>query len=127
MHLFLCPLHIMDAGLYGLTPLIADIRGIFTRYNWIADLTNILDAPLENFINANYLPLPQVGVVCVPLKLCFDAQLLLLSAPLIPQPHPVFRSAPCCCHHRTTPTLSSLSRGLPGTTASWKKPPAARR
>lgn len=47
-------------GLYGLVPLIADLRGIFTRYNWIQDLLNIIDAPLENFINANYVPLPQV-------------------------------------------------------------------
>lgn len=46
-------------GLYGLTPLLADVRGIFTRYNFINDLANILDAPLENFINANYVPLPQ--------------------------------------------------------------------
>lgn len=48
------------SGLYGLTPLLADVRGIFTRYNFINDLANILDAPLENFINANYVPLPQV-------------------------------------------------------------------
>jgi hypothetical protein len=47
-------------GLYGLTPLLADLRGILTRYNWIADLLNIIDAPLENFVNANYVPLPQV-------------------------------------------------------------------
>lgn len=36
------------------------MRGILTRYNWITDLLNIIDAPLENFINANYVPLPQV-------------------------------------------------------------------
>jgi hypothetical protein len=47
-------------GLYGLTPLLADVRGLFTRYGWINDLLNIIDAPLENFINANYVPLPQV-------------------------------------------------------------------
>jgi hypothetical protein len=46
--------------LYGLTPLLADVRGLFTRYGWINDLLNIIDAPLENFINANYVPLPQV-------------------------------------------------------------------
>jgi hypothetical protein len=25
-----------DAGLYGLVPIIADIRGFFSRYNWTA-------------------------------------------------------------------------------------------
>lgn len=50
----------LSTGLYGLTPLLADVRGILTRYGWINDLLNIIDAPLENFINANYVPLPQV-------------------------------------------------------------------
>jgi len=41
-------------------PLIADLRGIQTRYGWISDLLNILDAPFENLVNANYFALPQV-------------------------------------------------------------------
>lgn len=48
------------AGLFGLTPIIADLRGFFTRYNWISDTLQILTAPVENFINTNYYPLPQV-------------------------------------------------------------------
>jgi hypothetical protein len=48
------------AGLYALVPLIADLRGIQTRYGWISDLLNILDAPFENLVNANYFALPQV-------------------------------------------------------------------
>jgi hypothetical protein len=50
----------LSAGLYGLTPLLADTRGILTRYNWIADILNLVDAPLENIINAPFVPLPQV-------------------------------------------------------------------
>eukprot|EP00879_Flechtneria_rotunda_P000459 GHRR01000560.1.p1 GENE.GHRR01000560.1~~GHRR01000560.1.p1 ORF type:complete len:549 (+),score=163.80 GHRR01000560.1:133-1779(+) len=46
-------------GLYALTPIIADLRGIFTRYNWIGDLARIIQAPFENIFNANYYPLPQ--------------------------------------------------------------------
>jgi len=48
------------AGLYALVPLIADLRAIQTRYGWISDLLNILDAPFENLVNANYFALPQV-------------------------------------------------------------------
>lgn len=64
---------LLYTGLYGLTPLIADLRGILTRFNWIADVLNLIDSPLENFINANFVPLPQVRVcmcvyVCV--RLC---------------------------------------------------------
>jgi hypothetical protein len=50
----------MLAGLYGLVPVIADIRGFFSRYNWIADLLLIVATPVENFVNANFFPLPQV-------------------------------------------------------------------
>jgi hypothetical protein len=50
----------MTAGLYGLVPIIADIRGFFSRYNWIADLLLIIATPVENFVNANFIPLPQV-------------------------------------------------------------------
>lgn len=59
LSLFLPP----HAGLYGLSSLLADLRGILTRFNPITDLLSLLDAPLENIINANPLPLPQVRVV----------------------------------------------------------------
>jgi hypothetical protein len=61
----------LRAGWHGLTPILADIRGVLSRYNWIADLVTILDVPLENLANANLFPLPQVCVcVCVCVHTC---------------------------------------------------------
>jgi hypothetical protein len=51
------------AGLYGLVPIIADIRGFLARYNWIGDLLLLIATPVENLVNANFFPLPQV---CTP-------------------------------------------------------------
>lgn len=66
----------LSAGLYGLTPLLADTRGILTRYNWIADILNLVDAPLENIINAPFVPLPQVRR-CLCNQIALDAPRLL--------------------------------------------------
>ena len=35
--------------------------GTLEFYNWIGDLSNILDAPFDNLVNTNWFPLPQVG------------------------------------------------------------------
>jgi hypothetical protein len=39
--------------------ILGDLRNTIANYNWIRDLADFVDAPLENFVNANYLPLPQ--------------------------------------------------------------------
>jgi hypothetical protein len=39
--------------------ILGDLRNTIANYNWIRDLADFLDAPFENFANANYLPLPQ--------------------------------------------------------------------
>ncbi|WIA22261.1 hypothetical protein OEZ85_004583 [Tetradesmus obliquus] len=48
-------------GLYGLVPVIADIRGFLARYNWIGDLLLLIATPVENLVNANFFPLPQTN------------------------------------------------------------------
>jgi hypothetical protein len=50
----------MLAGLYGLVPIIADVRGFLARYNPIGDLLLLIATPVENLVNANFFPLPQV-------------------------------------------------------------------
>lgn len=48
------------AGLFYLVPQLGDIIAVLQRYNVIQDLADGLDAPLDNFVNAQLFPLPQV-------------------------------------------------------------------
>ena len=74
--------------------ILGDLRNTIANYNWIRDLADFLDAPLENFINANYLPLPQDNdeVRRRPARLCQAAG------------PPGRRAAPACCPRSPPPT-----------------------
>lgn len=90
------------------------------RYNFIADLFNILDAPLENFVNANYWPLPQVGRML--LHVCARTP---PRSPAHAWMLPGWRR--CYCHSRRAMTISlSWSGSLQATTALWRRRAAAR-
>jgi len=49
----------LRGGLGFLVPVIGDVLAPLRRYNWVRDLGNAVDAPFDNVINANYVPLPQ--------------------------------------------------------------------
>lgn len=49
----------LRGGLGFLVPVIGDTLAPLRRYNWVRDLGMAIDAPIDNVINANYLPLPQ--------------------------------------------------------------------
>ncbi len=55
------------AGAYYFAPYLSNLATIFTNFNWIRQLADTLDAPVDNLINTNYFPLPQVGLwwVCL--------------------------------------------------------------
>jgi hypothetical protein len=72
--------------------ILGDLRNTIANYNWIRDLADFLDAPFENFANANFLPLPQdndeVRWLAGWLAACLPASLPALSAPPHPPPGP---------------------------------------
>ncbi len=47
-------------GLYFLVPQLGDVAAALQRYMFLTDLADGLDAPLDNAVNANLFPLPQV-------------------------------------------------------------------
>jgi len=51
-------------GLYYLAPQLGDVAAVLQRYMWLMDLADGINAPLDNLINSNLFPLPQVGFVC---------------------------------------------------------------
>ncbi|KAI8463707.1 MAG: hypothetical protein J3K34DRAFT_526792 [Monoraphidium minutum] len=49
----------LQRGLYYLVPQLGDVAAVLQRYNFLTDLADGLDAPLDNAVNANLFPLPQ--------------------------------------------------------------------
>ena len=45
-------------------PQLGDIAAVLQRYTWLTDLADGINAPLDNLVNSNFFPLPQVGEEC---------------------------------------------------------------
>jgi hypothetical protein len=48
-------------GLFYLVPQLGDVAAVLQRYLWYTDLADGLNAPLDNLVNTQLFPLPQVG------------------------------------------------------------------